>query len=56
MKLKTTVAAAVFVLLPGLAFAYECNSAAKMTETASISCAEGMVVDAATNTCVATTG
>lgn len=55
MKLKTTLAATVLALMPGLAFAYECNSAAKM-ETASISCAEGMVVDAATNTCVATTG
>lgn len=55
MKLKTTLAATILALMPGLAFAYECNSSAKM-ETASISCAEGLVVDAATNTCVETTG
>jgi len=55
MKLKTTLAATVLALMPGLAFAYSCNSEAKM-DTASISCADGMVVDTATNTCVAATG
>ncbi|SEW03551.1 hypothetical protein SAMN04488515_0753 [Cognatiyoonia koreensis] len=55
MKLKTTIAATILALMPGLASAYACNSAAK-TDTASMSCAEGMVLDAATNTCVVATG
>lgn len=55
MKLKTTIVATILALMPGLALAYECNSS-KMTDTASISCAEGMVLDAASNTCVAATG
>ena len=54
MKFKTTLAAAVIALLPGLAIAQGCNS--DHSQTASMSCAEGMVYDVDSNTCVAATG
>jgi hypothetical protein len=56
MTLKITLTATVLALMPGIAAAYSCNYGHDATQTASISCAEGMVVDTATNTCVPTTG
>ena len=54
MKFKTTLAAAVLVLLPGLAIAQGCNG--NHGQSASISCAEGTIFDADTNRCVTATG
>ena len=54
MTFKTTLAAAVFVLLPGFAIAQGC--AGGHSDTATMSCAEGMIMDAETNTCVTATG
>lgn len=54
MKMKTTLAAAVIALLPGLAIAQGC--AGGHSDTASMSCAEGMMLDVETNTCVTATG
>lgn len=56
MKTKTTIAAFILLLSPAAAFAYGCNSAAHMQQqTAAISCAEGMVFDTESQTCVAET-
>lgn len=54
MKTKTTIAAFIMLLSPAAAFAYECNSA-KHLEQAAISCADGMVFDTESQTCVAET-
>lgn len=51
MKTKTTLAAALLALSPTFAFAMGCNSEKHM-ETTAMSCAEGMVMDAETNTCI----
>lgn len=50
MKIKTTLIATVLLLTPALAYA-QCAGAHKASETA-MSCAEGMVIDPETNTCV----
>lgn len=49
MKLKTTLAALVLVLAPGLAAAQCASEKAKITASA---CGEGQVYDAATGACV----
>ena len=51
MKTKTTLVAALLALSPTFAFAMGCSYGAH-TETTAMSCAEGMVMDAETNTCV----
>lgn len=51
--MKTLLTALALTVLPGLAMAEGC--AFGHTETASMSCAEGMTFDATTGTCVATT-
>lgn len=55
MKIKMTVAAFVLTLAPGLAFAQGCSGSGHSQEAA-MSCAEGMIMDAQTNTCVPATG
>lgn len=52
MKFKMTVAALVLTVTPGLAFAMGCNSNTHATQQAAMSCAEGMLLDVDTNTCV----
>ncbi|MEL6640297.1 MAG: hypothetical protein AAFP98_03120 [Pseudomonadota bacterium] len=55
MKMKTTTAALILLLSPAAAFAY-CNGAAhEAQQQAAISCAEGMVFDTESQTCVAET-
>ena len=53
MTLKTTFAALALTLLPGLALAGGgCNGMNHAADTASMSCAEGTIMDPETNTCV----
>lgn len=54
MKIKTTMAAFILLLSPAAAFAY-CNGGAHTEQQAAISCAEGLVFDAESQTCVAET-
>ncbi len=54
MKIKTTIAALILLLSPAAAFAYSCNYD-KVEQQAAISCAEGMVFDTESQTCVAET-
>lgn len=49
--MKTSLAALALVLLPGLALAQGCNHA----KTTAMSCADGMIPDAETGTCVPVT-
>lgn len=53
MKLRLTLAAVALTLAPGIGLAMGC-SGYKHEQTV-MSCAEGMVLDAATGTCVAQT-
>lgn len=52
MKIKTTLAALVLTLAPGIALAYGCNSATHQMDTTAMSCAEGTMMDLETGTCV----
>ena len=52
MKIKMTVAALLLTLTPGLAFAMGCSGGDHSSKQASMSCAEGTLFDADTNTCV----
>ena len=52
MTLKTLLAALALTILPGLAAAAGCSHGSPTSETASMSCAEGTILDAETNTCV----
>ena len=53
MTIKTLAAAVALTMLPATVFA-ECSFSKQ--QQASMSCAEGMVYDAATEACVPTTG
>ncbi|MEL6463334.1 MAG: carbohydrate-binding module family 14 protein [Pseudomonadota bacterium] len=53
MKTKTVLVALALTLAPTLSLAMGCNYG---KEQQAMSCAEGTVFDADTNTCVATTG
>ena len=50
MKIRTTLAAIALMLTPGLAAAWDCGS--KAMETASLTCAAGLVWDDARGICV----
>lgn len=52
MKLRLTLAAVALTLAPGMSFAMGCSGYTKPEQTV-MSCAEGMVLDAQTGTCVA---
>ena len=52
MKLKTILAAAVIAATPAFAFAEGCSWSKQMA----MSCADGMVYDHESNTCVQVTG
>lgn len=54
MKIKTTIAAFILLLSPAAAFANGCSSA-HMDQQAAISCADGMVLDTTSQTCVVDT-
>lgn len=51
MTLKTITTAFALIVLPTLSFAMGCSTPTHTTETA-MSCAEGMVMDETTGTCV----
>ena len=51
MKIKTTLAAALLALSPSFALAMGC-SWGEHTETTAMSCAEGMILDEESGTCV----
>lgn len=51
MKIKTTFAALLLTILPGLALAEGCRGD-MMHDTTAMSCAEGSAMDAETGTCV----
>jgi len=52
MKLKMTIAAIFVMASPSLAFAMGCNGGSHATQQAAMSCAEGLMLDIETNTCV----
>lgn len=52
MTLKTILTASVLLLAPTFAIAMGCSGYEHKEQTA-MSCADGMVIDAATGTCVA---
>ncbi len=54
MNIKTTFAVLALMVAPGLALAQGCSERG-MRDSAAMSCAEGMILDAATNTCVPVT-
>ncbi len=52
MTIKTTFAAVLLTVLPGLAFAQDCRGGAMHEDTTAMSCAEGSMMDHETGTCV----
>lgn len=52
---KTILVAAVLALVPALSFAEGCMFGEHGSETAAMSCAEGTMMDADTQTCVPVT-
>ncbi|MEY1555135.1 hypothetical protein AB3Y40_05820 [Yoonia sp. R2331] len=52
MKIKTTFAALILTVMPGLAFAQGCHGGTMHENTTAMSCAEGSMIDPETGTCV----